>query len=94
MICIAGNSDATLEGRGAFQEYDLLACARPVTKYAARPASIAHIPFIIEKAVRMSIYGTPGPVYVDLPADLLFGKIQESEIEYYGPVDPLPSLQL
>jgi thiamine pyrophosphate-dependent acetolactate synthase large subunit-like protein len=38
---------------------------------------------IIEKAVKMSIYGTPGAVYVDLPADLLMGKVKESEIKYY-----------
>ena len=38
MICIGGASDATLEGQGGFQEYDQLACAKPVCKYAARPS--------------------------------------------------------
>jgi thiamine pyrophosphate-dependent acetolactate synthase large subunit-like protein len=44
----------------------------------------------MEKAVRMSMYGTPGPVYIDLPADLIFGKINYSEISYYPPVESIP----
>lgn len=83
MIVLAGASDASLEGRGGFQEFDQLTLAKSVTKYAARPSNIKHIPLIIEKAVKMSIYGTPGAVYVDLPADLLMGKVKESEIKYY-----------
>ena len=30
----------------------------------------------MEKAVRVSMYGTPGPVYIELTADVLFGKIE------------------
>ena len=82
MICLAGSPDATLEGRGAFQEFDQLAAAKPVSKYAARPHSVQHIPLIVEKAVRVSMYGTPGPVYIDLPNDLLYGKVPESEVHY------------
>ena len=78
MICIAGASDASLEGRGGFQEIDQLTLAKSVTKYAARPSSIKHVPLIIERAVKMSMYGTPGPVYVDLPSDILLGKFPES----------------
>lgn len=65
-----------------------------MTKYAARVANIKHIPLVVERAVRLSIYGTPGPVYIDLPADILFGKINESEINYYPTVQLLPSLQI
>lgn len=80
MICISGASDASMEGKGGFQEWDQLTLAKSVTKYAARPANIRHIPLIVEKAVRMSIYGTPGACYIDLPADILFGKVEESSI--------------
>lgn len=71
MIVLGGATDASLEGKGAFEEWDQLACARPCTKYAARPSNVRHIPIIVERAVRMSMYGTPGPVYIDLPNDLL-----------------------
>jgi thiamine pyrophosphate-dependent acetolactate synthase large subunit-like protein len=36
------------------------------------------------------MYGTPGPVYVDLPADILYGKFPESQISYYPAIEPLP----
>lgn len=94
MICIAGASDAQLEGKGGFQEFDQLACARPVCKYAARPSSVKHIPIVIERAIRISMYGTPGPVYVDLPGDLLLAKEDESKINYLPWVEDIPKLVL
>lgn len=82
MVCIAGASDAQLEGKGGFQELDQLALAKPVCKYAARPSSVQHIPIVVERAVRMSMYGTPGPVYIDLPGDLLLAKALENDVKY------------
>lgn len=38
----------------------------------------------------MSMYGTPGAVYIDLPADLIYAKIDEKEINYLPVVRPLP----
>jgi 2-hydroxyacyl-CoA lyase 1 len=78
MICLGGAPDSTLEGQGAFQEYDQLAAAKPNCKYAARPNSVEHIPIIIERAVRMSMYGTPGPCYIDLPMNLLYASVPAS----------------
>lgn len=92
MVVVCGASDASLDGKGAFQEFDQLACARPVSKYAARPANIKHIPLVVERAVRLSMYGTPGPVYIDMPADIIYGKIDEKLINYLPIVDPLPPL--
>ena len=40
------------------------------------------------------MYGTPGPVYIDLPADVLYGKVKESEITYFEAIEPLPNLIL
>jgi 2-hydroxyacyl-CoA lyase 1 len=94
MIVLAGAPDTVNEGQGAFQEFDQLACAKPVTKYAARPNSVAHIPIVVERAVRMSMYGAPGPVYIDLPQDLLQGKAPASSISYLPKVELLPALVL
>ena len=94
MICLGGACDSQLEGRGAFQEFDQLGAAKTCSKYAARPNSIFHIPVIVERAVRMSTYGTPGAVYIDLPHDLLTATAGEDQIEYLEPVKPLPSLIL
>jgi 2-hydroxyacyl-CoA lyase 1 len=94
MIVIAGAPDMVMEGTGSFQEFDQMACAKPVTKYAARANSITHIPLIVERAVKMAVYGTPGPVYIELTSDVLYGKIDEAKVTYLPKVSPLPSLIL
>lgn len=40
------------------------------------------------------MYGVPGPVYIDMPADIIYGKVDPAEISFFPVVDPLPSLQL
>ena len=80
MICIGGASDSALDGKGAFQEFDTIACAKPVSKYCVKSTSIKQIPFLVEKAVRMYMFGTPGPVYIEFPADVIYGTIDEREI--------------
>jgi thiamine pyrophosphate-dependent acetolactate synthase large subunit-like protein len=42
----------------------------------------------------MSIYGTPGPVYVEITQDVLYGKVDEASIDYLPKVEPLPHLEL
>ena len=104
MIVIAGAPDTLTEGKGAFQEFlglsdmptDIiqLSCAKPVSKYAARAHSIHHIPTIVERAVKMAVYGNPGPTYIELTQDVLYGSVSKSSIEYLPKVMPLPSLEL
>lgn len=81
MILIAGANDSYQNGLGAFQEAPQVEAARPFVKYAARPDSIERVPFYIEQAVRTSIYGRPGAVYLDLPNDIISGRVDEKKIE-------------
>jgi 2-hydroxyacyl-CoA lyase 1 len=75
MILLGGTNDSYQNGMGAFQETPQVEAARPFVKYAARPDSLARMPFYIEKAVRSSIYGRPGAVYLDLPNEMISGKL-------------------
>jgi 2-hydroxyacyl-CoA lyase 1 len=78
MILLAGSSDISQHGMGAFQEAPQVEAARPFCKYAAEVDRIDRIPYFIEQAVRTSIYGRPGPVYLDLPGDIISGKVDEA----------------
>ncbi|KAF3827120.1 hypothetical protein GH733_002606 [Mirounga leonina] len=71
LIVIGGSSERRQEMMGAFQEFPQVEACRLYSKFSARPSSIENIPSIIEKAVRSSIYGRPGPCYVDIPADFV-----------------------
>jgi 2-hydroxyacyl-CoA lyase 1 len=84
MILLGGANDSYQNGMGAFQETPQLEAARPFVKYAARPDSIKRLPYYIEQAVRTSIYGRPGAVYLDLPGDIIFDSIAEGDVECPG----------
>jgi 2-hydroxyacyl-CoA lyase 1 len=82
MILLAGANDTYQNGMGAFQEAPQIEAARPFVKYAARPERAARIPYFIEQAVRTSIYGRPGAVYLDLPGDVISEKVDEEAVHF------------
>lgn len=82
MILLGGANDTFQNGMGAFQEAPQIEAARPFVKYAARPDSLRRVPYYIEQAVRTSIYGRPGATYIDLPNDIIVGKIDEAEVDW------------
>lgn len=82
MILLGGTADSYQMGMGAFQEAPQVEAARPFAKYSARPDSLARIPYYIEQAVRISISGRPGAVYLDLPNEMITGKIEEDEVRF------------
>lgn len=84
MILLGGANDSYQNGQGAFQEAPQVESARPYVKYAARPDSIARLPYYIEQAVRTSIYGRPGAVYLDLPGDIISGEVDADTVVYPG----------
>ena len=77
MILLGGASDISQHGMGAFQEAPQVEAARIWCKYAAEVDRIEKIPYFVEQAVRTSIYGRPGPVYLDLPGDIISGKTDD-----------------
>ncbi len=80
MILLGGSSDMSQHGMGAFQEAPQVEAARPFCKYAAEVDRIDKIPYFVEQAVRTSIYGRPGAVYLDLPGDIISGKIDDAGV--------------
>ena len=81
MVLIGGASDTVQDGMGAFQEAPQVEAARPFVKYAARVDKIERIPYYVEQAVRISMNGRPGPVYLDMPGDIIDAQIEEENIE-------------
>lgn len=53
-----------------FQECDVVAMAAPVTKGAWRALSADDVPALLDRAVEAALEGRPGPVLVELPADV------------------------
>lgn len=91
LVVISGSAAATgsAGGRGIFQEMDQVSIFRPVTKWADRVLSPQRIPDMVATAFRQAVSGRPGPVYLDLPGDVLYQMVDESLVRY---VDPATSL--
>jgi len=82
VVAFGGSSPVKEYGTGTFQEIDQVAIMRPVTKWAERVYETHRIPEMIDMAFRRSIAGKPGPVYLDLPSDVLYGAVEESEVKW------------
>jgi thiamine pyrophosphate-dependent acetolactate synthase large subunit-like protein len=82
LLAIGGSSPLSQAGRGAFQEMDQVAAFKPITKWSERVVDARRIPEIVATAVRQATGGRPGPVYLDLPGDVLYKDVDESETVY------------
>src|SRR5262245_29989670 len=80
MVLLGGASPTYQDGMGAFQEERQVELAMPYCKYAQGIENVARIPYYIEQAVRTSFYGRPGPVYLDIPDDVIRGQVEEETI--------------
>jgi acetolactate synthase-1/2/3 large subunit/sulfoacetaldehyde acetyltransferase len=62
--------------KDAFQEFDLVSMFRPVTKHAVLINKPERIPELLRGALRAAMSGRPGPVMVEIPRDVLSGKVE------------------
>jgi 2-hydroxyacyl-CoA lyase 1 len=93
MILIGGASPTYQNGMGAFQEERQVALAAPLCKYAHAVEHVERIPYYVEQAVRTSLYGRPGPAYLDMPDDIIQGKVEADQIVTTGTVGDAPRSQ-
>jgi acetolactate synthase-1/2/3 large subunit len=80
VVAIGGSSPVQQAGTGAFQEVDQVAAMRPITKWSERIYDAKRIPEIVGTAFRKALAGKPGPVYLDLPGDVLMTSVDESTV--------------
>ncbi|XP_059195433.1 2-hydroxyacyl-CoA lyase 1 [Centropristis striata] len=93
VVVIGGSSDRNQETAGAFQEFPQVEACRLYSKFSARPSSLEAIPSVIEKAVRISMYGRPGACYVDIAGDMVNATVDRSNIRAVS-CCPAPPLSL
>lgn len=82
LLVIGGAAPLDISGKGIFQECDQLSIFKPITKWADRCPGPRHIPDMIATALRQARTGRPGPVYVDMPGDVMSEDVDEDSIVY------------
>lgn len=85
LLLIGGAAPVANLLQGSLQELpsqvDML---RPITKWSGTCHTTRRIPDYLATAFRTALTGRFGPVFLELPADVLFGRMEESDV-------PLPS---
>ena len=72
-IVVFGGATATmLEGRGALQDIDQAALVRSTVKRVFRCRRVPELGPTTERALEEASSGVPGPVFVEVPVDLLY----------------------
>jgi len=82
VVAIGGSSAIHQFGRQTFQEIDQVAIMRGCCKWVDRVINIKRIPEQVNTAFQKAMGGKPGPVYLDMPADILYGKVPEEEVDW------------
>lgn len=84
VVAIAGAPARDVVYRDAFQEADHVSLFRPVTKQALTVNASERIPELFRHAFRTAMTGKKGPVFIDIPRDLL----DSGPIEHPGAAPP------
>jgi acetolactate synthase-1/2/3 large subunit len=82
LVVVGGARPLVQAEQLALQELDQLSLFRPITKWAATCAQTARIPEYVATAFRQALSHPRGPVYLELPMDVLF---DEAPPERVGP---------
>src|SRR2546426_3723435 len=77
MVLLGGAAPLGLRGLGALQEMEQVALLRPITKGAFTVAETRQIPEVLTTAIRTALTGRPGPVFVEIPVDLLLASVED-----------------
>ncbi|HJU27717.1 MAG TPA: thiamine pyrophosphate-binding protein, partial [Candidatus Binataceae bacterium] len=92
MILIGGRSplldDELLPLQGGI---DQVALMRPITKWALSVTHTDRIPEFVAMAFRQAVSGRPGPVFLEIPIDVLFARAEEEKVAFpdnYRPKAP------
>jgi acetolactate synthase-1/2/3 large subunit len=80
IIAITGQVKTNLIGNDAFQEADMTGITRPITKHNYLVKDARELARVFREAFHIASTGRPGPVLIDLPADVT-AQVVEGELD-------------
>ena len=72
VVLLGGATATMLRGRGSLQDIDQMALMKPHVKWATRATRVRDLVPVLERAFALAREGVPGPVFVEVPVDLLY----------------------
>jgi len=82
LVILGGSGPQGGRYSGTFQETDNVPMFRGITKMSVQIDSAERIPYFMSMAFRKAKSGRPGPVYLDMPSDILSAMVEEEDVEW------------
>jgi len=82
MLVLGGRSSVEDNEIGSLQDIDQMDLYESITKWSRVCYETERIPEYVALAFRYALSGRPGPVYLELPQDVLMGRVEKSQARF------------
>ncbi|HNF98002.1 MAG TPA: thiamine pyrophosphate-binding protein [Pseudomonadota bacterium] len=93
LVVLGGAAEVRSVGRGALQEMEQVPLMRTITKWCATANDPKRLREYIQTAIRIATGGVPGPVFLELPFDVLMAQVDDNELIVPPLLPPWPRTQ-
>ncbi len=90
LVCIGGAGPKLLCDMGSLQDMDHVTLMRPITKWSVQVPETRRIPEYIDAAFRVAQANVPGPVFLEMPLDLLMNFGDDADLPATRPLEEPP----
>ncbi|MBX3218487.1 MAG: acetolactate synthase [Labilithrix sp.] len=90
LVCIGGAGPKVLCDMGSLQDMDHVALMRPITKWSVQVPETRRIAEYIDAAFRVAQANVPGPVFLEMPLDLLMNMHDDADLPATRPLEEPP----
>lgn len=90
LVCIGGAGPKVLCDMGSLQDMDHVALMRPITKWSVQVPETRRIAEYIDAAFRVAQSNVPGPVFLEMPLDLLMNMHDDADLPATRPLEEPP----
>jgi acetolactate synthase-1/2/3 large subunit len=82
MIVLGGQGPRSLADKGSLQDMNHVDLMRPITKWSHSVPEARRLAEYVSMAFRIATTGVPGPVFLEMPVDLLFDSVDEAKVDF------------
>ena len=82
VLQIGGAVSMAMRDAGDLQDMDTLTLMESCCKWAKKVSATERLPFYVSMAFRHALDGAPGPVYLEVPTDLVSRVVEEDKVNY------------
>ncbi len=83
MVVIGGQAPRLFQDMGGLQDMNHVELMRPISKWSVSVPETGRLGEYVQSAFRVAASGVPGPVFLEMPLDLLMNNVQEDQAVFY-----------